>query len=99
MGHAENLFALGQHRGHEGVGGGQHLPHGGDGHGPEAGDVTRLALQRIAAEGGLDVETEDDLGLRSLRPLRAGGCVTPAGGGQLEQGVGPVGLDRLAPAL
>jgi hypothetical protein len=65
----------------------------GHGHRSQAGDLAALALQGEAPQQCLVVHPDVDHG------LRAGGGVIPVGGaGQVDEGVGPVGVGPLVPA-
>ena len=68
MGHPHQPLAPGHHRGQERVVGVDHVPHRGDRHRPEAGDLAHLSLDRIAPQQRPEVDPYDDL----VRPRPAG---------------------------
>ena len=87
MGHAGDLLPVGDHRGQEGVAALQKLPDRGDGHRTHPRDLAHLAFGGPAAQERGEVDAHDHPG--PAAPCRS---ATP---GQLGQGVGRVGLDRL----
>src|SRR5581483_10385216 len=90
VGHGRDLDALGDDDLEDGVGG--HAAGDGDGDGAHPGDLALFLVDGVAADEGVVVDEDVDRGLGGCRLVGAGG---PAG--QVDQGVGPVGVVALVP--